>query len=113
MTGLKVALGYAIVGGGFTSTLSGLIIAALPPDIATGATLAPDSSVKLTLALVFSGLVTTAIASWKVRGAWNDLENKITRHDERITSLEKTRTAEFKDKLDRLAELEKIHSGGK
>ena len=82
MTGAKIAFSAIGAVGGVSSTITGGILANVPG-------LSGDTPVNLTLALVGGGIAGTAIAAWKVSRAWSQIESKLARVEERLTSLER------------------------
>lgn len=92
MTGIKIALGAIGAVGGISSTITGAIVANTP-------SIAPDTPINLTLALVGGGVAATAIAAWKVSRAWSQMESKVAILEAEVASLKKSRSAALLEKL--------------
>lgn len=79
MTGIKVALYASGITGGFSSFLTGVILA----NVET-----VTNSTPVALGLVTAGLGTAIVLAWKISRAWYQMESTVARLDERLKALE-------------------------
>lgn len=84
MTGVKVAIYCAGIVGGFSTSVTGLILANAP----VLAEAAVSQATPITLGLVTAGISTAVVLAWKLSRAWTTIEVKLGRIEERLNSLE-------------------------
>lgn len=77
MTTMKITLAIFSGIGGVASLTTSSIVANLPA-LTPPSAISNETTVSLTLGLVFIGISGTATAAWKLSRAWSALENKAT-----------------------------------